>query len=196
MVRAFLTGLEEIKNRPTAEQVHDERLEVKMPGSPATAHVRTTRRRLSRRAGLVALSVGLALLLTACGGGTSGSLSDPAKDPPRKAEDANGSTPNPATTTTQKAGTATGETTAANETGSGEAAGSEQATASYVVPTISCPSCVARVEANAKKEPGVVDAKASLETQEVVVTYDPKKTDPRKIADAIRAGGDTVQPKD
>lgn len=65
--------------------------------------------------------------------------------------------------------------------------------AQFRVPTISCPSCVKRVEANAKKDPGVVDAKADLSTQIVIVTYDPAKTDPAKIAEAIRAGGDEVE---
>lgn len=162
MVRAFLTSPGAMKNRPTAERALDERLEARMPGSPATTRARTTRRRLPRRAGLAALFVGLALLLTACGGGASGSAPEPAKDPSGKAED----------------------TTAA--------VSSE--TARYFVPTITCPGCVARVEANANKEPGVLGAKASLETQEVVVTYDPKKTDPKKIADVIREGGDTVKP--
>lgn len=175
MVRAFLSGLGAMKNRPTAERAHDERLEVKMPGFPATTHARTTRRRLSRRAGLAALFVGLALPLTACGGVASESAA-----------------PEPATTTAQETGAGTTE---ASKTTAANVKGSEQATARYVVPTITCPSCVARVEANAKNEPGVVDAQASLETQEVTVTYDPKKTDPGKIADAIRAGGDTVQPK-
>lgn len=124
-----------------------------------------------RRAGLIALVLSSILLLPACGGGASGSA------------------PEPATTTAQEAGT-----TVAAETTAATAASVEQATARYLVPTITCPSCVARVEGNAKKDPGVLDAKASLETQEVTVTYDPAKTDPEKIAEAIRAGGDTVQP--
>jgi copper chaperone CopZ len=187
MVRAFLFGLGVAKNRPTPGRAHDERLEVRMPGFPATAHARTTGRRLPRRAGLAALFACLALLLTACGGGASGSA------------------PEPATTTAQETGaatTGTGETTAAVEAGAGTeatrttaAAGKNpgQATARYVVPTIACPSCAARVEANAEKDPGVVDVQ--IEVQDVTVTYDPAKTDPQKIADAIRAGGDTVQPK-
>lgn len=61
------------------------------------------------------------------------------------------------------------------------------------MPTITCPSCVARVEASAGKEPGVIGVKASLQTQEVTVEYDPAKTDPEEIAGAIREGGDTVE---
>lgn len=188
MVRASLFALGAMKSWPTAERTHDERLEAEMPGLPATTHARTTRRRLSRRAGLAALFACLALLLTACGGGASGSA------------------PEPATTTAQETGSGTKgvgeETTAATEAGVGTeaskttaAAGKNpgQATARYVVPTIACPSCAARVEANAEKDPGVVDVQ--IEVQDVTVTYDPAKTDPQKIADAIRAGGDTVQPK-
>jgi copper chaperone CopZ len=174
VIRAFLFGLGAMKNRPTAGRACDERLEAKMPVFPATTYARTTRRRLSRRVVLAALFVGLALLLTACGGGASGS-----------------SAPEPATTTAPKtsAGTTAGETAAAPEESP------EQATVTYTVPTITCPSCVARVEANAKKDPGVIDAKGDLSTQKVTVTYDPKKTGPKKIADAIREGGDTAQPE-
>jgi copper chaperone CopZ len=32
-----------------------------------------------------------------------------------------------------------------------------------------------------------------VEGQDVTVTYDPEKTNPEKIAEAIRKGGDTVQ---
>lgn len=145
-----------------------------MLGSPATTRARTTGRQSSRRAGLAALFVGVALLLTACGGGASGSA------------------PEPAAITAEGAATNTTETT---ETAAAPEESPEQATVTYTVPTITCPSCVARVEANAKKDPGVIDAKGDLSTQKVTVTYDPKKTDPKKIADAIREGGDTVQPE-
>jgi copper chaperone CopZ len=183
MARASLLALAAVKDRPAAERTHDERSEVEMPIIPATDHARITRHRPSRRAGLAALFVGLALLLTACGGGASGSAA-----------------PEPAATTAQGAAADTTEaaqTTTATETGTGAATeeSPEQATVTYTVPTITCPSCVARVEANAKKDPGVIDAKGDLSTQKVTVTYDPKKTDPQKIADAIRAGGDTVQPE-
>jgi copper chaperone CopZ len=90
------------------------------------------------------------------------------------------SAPDPEKDTGQKAvnGTATSEA-------------SKQATASYVVPTITCPSCNARVEASASKDPGVLDVR--FDGQNVTITYDPEKTDPGKIAEAIREGGDTVQ---
>ncbi|MGH2378786.1 MAG: heavy-metal-associated domain-containing protein, partial [Candidatus Limnocylindria bacterium] len=76
------------------------------------------------------------------------------------------------------------------------AASPGQATARYVVPTITCPSCAARIRASAGKEPGVIDVAVDLDTQRVTVTYDPAKTDPEKIAAAIRKGGDTVLPGD
>jgi copper chaperone CopZ len=80
------------------------------------------------------------------------------------------------------AGPGVGKTTAA--------ASPEQAAASYKVPTITCPSCAARVEASAEKDPGVLGVR--VEGQRAVVEYDPARTDPEKIAEAIRAGGDTV----
>lgn len=151
---------------------------------------RDARPRPSRRAGLAALVMGLALFLPACAGGTAGSAPEPETSTVRAEAETTG-TPVAAETT---AATGVGAGAGAGQTTAAAGASAEQATARYLVPTITCPSCVARVEANAKKDPGVLDAKASLETQEVTVTYDPAKTDPRKIAEAIRAGGDTVQP--
>lgn len=89
-------------------------------------------------------------------------------------------------------GSATGTNSGTGEVPAATEEGSEQATTSYLVPTITCPSCAARVEANAEKDPGVLDAQ--VEGQRVTVTYDPAKTDPEKIAEAIRNGGDTVRP--
>lgn len=84
-----------------------------------------------------------------------------------------------------------GERAAASTLGQG--AETSLQTVKFYVPTITCPSCSARVEANAGQIPGVVDAKADLDTQMATVTYDPAKTDPEKIAQGIREGGDTVQ---
>jgi len=69
-----------------------------------------------------------------------------------------------------------------------------QVTASYVVPTITCPGCAARIKASAKKDPGVLDVAVDVSTKHVTVAYDPSKTDPERIAEAIRKGGDTVLP--
>lgn len=71
---------------------------------------------------------------------------------------------------------------------------SDRATAYYVVPTISCPSCPARIKRNASKDSGVLNVAVNVGTKRVTVTYDPSKTDPAKIAEAIRAGGDVVEP--
>ncbi len=69
-----------------------------------------------------------------------------------------------------------------------------QVTTSYVVPTITCPGCAARIKASAKKDPGVLDIVVDVSTKRVTVVYDPNKTDPERIAEAIRKGGDTVLP--
>lgn len=139
-------------------------------------HGRVLRVRIKpvRGIGLVAISLALLLLLGACGSSTAGS---PETDSvtTRSAE----STPEP--TSLRKEA----DTSNVAETGS------EQATASYLVPTITCPSCAARVEASASKDPGVLGVQ--FEGQDVTVTYDPGKTSPEKIAEAIREGGDKVQ---
>lgn len=75
-------------------------------------------------------------------------------------------------------------------------AGPGQATARFVVPTIECPSCPARIRASAKKDLGVIDVAVDSDTQRVTIIYDPAKTDPERMAAAIRKGGDTVLPGD
>jgi copper chaperone CopZ len=117
-----------------------------------------------RGIGFVVISLTVILLLGACGSGTADS-----------------SAPDPEDATVQKA---------ANGTTPSEV--SKQGSASYVVPTITCPSCAARVEASASEEPGV--RAVQVEGQDVTVTYDPDKTSPQRIAEAIRKGGDTVRP--
>ena len=158
---------------------------VRMPNrrdrSSATSPRPWRSRNVPVRAGLAALAVGLALLLPACADNTGGQPPDPDTADSRDAAE------------TAPARTAGNGAVAGKTTGEG-GADSQQATASYRVPTITCPSCVARVEASAGEEPGVSDVEASLETQEVTVDYDPAKTTPEKIAGAIREGGDTVEP--
>ena len=127
--------------------------------------------RMHARPGLTALIMSLILFLPACGA-TSAAVSTPTPDT------ASAQTANPSSGTAE-APTVTKES-------------STQATASYQVPTITCPSCVARVKANARKDPGVLDTQ--VRAQHVTVAYDPAKTDPEKIAEAIRSGGDTVLP--
>lgn len=147
---------------------------------PGTTDPRSQRsRRVPIRAGLAAFAGGLVLLLPSCANSTDGQTQNP------------GGAGSQSAAQTAPARTA-GDAPVGKAAGENGAA-SEQATASYRVPTITCPSCVARVEANAEKEPGVVEAEASLKAQEVTVDYDPAKTSPEKIAEAIREGGDMVE---
>ncbi len=150
-----------------------------MKKSPVAVDPGFTRRMALRRAGPATLVVGLALLLPACAAGSAGSTPEPETSAARVAGE---------TTTARTAGTdpVTNETVA--ETG----ATSGQATATYTVPSITCPSCAARVEANAEKDPGVLGVR--VDGQRVTVVYDPSKTDPTKVARAISDGGDTVVP--
>ena len=123
------------------------------------------RRQPPRRAVLAALAVGSILLLSACAGEA-------------------GQTPEPERNSASSAGSGAGKTAVVTK------ANPEQATVEYRVPTITCPSCAARVEANAQKDPGVLDV--HVEGQRVSVEYDPAETNPRKIAGAMRSSGDTV----
>jgi copper chaperone CopZ len=154
---------------PGCEAGHVEALEAARVIS--RGHPYTSGRRL-KEAGIAVLVLGLIFLLPACGGGTAESSPQPTKATAQKAA--------PSTTS--------GESTVAT------GAVAERVTASYVVPTITCPGCAARVQASAGKAPGVIETR--VEGQNVTVTYDPKKTDSKKIASAIREGGDTVQPVD
>lgn len=51
--------------------------------------------------------------------------------------------------------------------------------------TIDCQNCVNKINKNIPFEKGVKDVKANLETKEVTVTYDTKKTDKEKLAKAF-----------
>ncbi len=126
----------------------------------------------------IAVVVGVLSLVAACGGAEGGPAPDSAGTSPSEP--------------------VSGQTTAAAREGAGATGAgvkdSELATASYVVPTITCPSCSARVQASADEEPGVIETR--IQGQDVSVTYDPQKTDPESIASAIREGGDTVKKVD
>jgi copper chaperone CopZ len=130
----------------------------------------------------IAMVMGLLPLIAACGGAAGTS------QPESQSGSSNASSTVPAagqtTGSSQQKDVATGEA----GTDSGQAT---VAKASYVVPTITCPSCSARVHASAMEEPGVIDT--SIRGQDVSVTYDPKKTDPKSIAATIREYGDTVE---
>ena len=53
--------------------------------------------------------------------------------------------------------------------------------------------CVRKITENISFEKGVKDLEISLEDKEVTVTYDPAKTDPDRLAEAIRSLGYTVE---
>lgn len=67
---------------------------------------------------------------------------------------------------------------------------SGQQTVRFLVRTITCPGCQARVASNAKKVPGVLNV--DVEGQDVTVTYDPSQTTPDVIAAGIEKAGDRV----
>jgi copper chaperone CopZ len=54
---------------------------------------------------------------------------------------------------------------------------------------MTCGGCVAAVKVQLKKTPGVTAYEVSLEKGEAVVTYDPARTDPKKIADSVSKTG-------
>lgn len=155
---------------------------------------RGVRLRSSRRAGLAALVVGLALLLPACAGGNAGSAPQTETGNARAADKTPAAREKVADTKPAEptAGKASREAGAAGETTASKKADPKQAKASYTVSSITCPSCAARVEANARSVPGVLDVR--VEGQSVTVGYDAAQTDPEQIAGAIRDGGDTVSP--
>lgn len=58
-----------------------------------------------------------------------------------------------------------------------------------VVKGMTCGGCVAAVKVQLKKTPGVSAYEVSLEKGEAVVTYDPSRTDPKKIAESVSKTG-------
>ena len=52
---------------------------------------------------------------------------------------------------------------------------------------MTCGSCATAVQLVLKKVPGVAAARVSYERKQAVVTYDPSKTNPARIASALRA---------
>ncbi len=64
------------------------------------------------------------------------------------------------------------------------------------VTTVECRNCVKKVEANLPFEQGVKDIKINLDDRTVSIKYDAAKTDPAKLASAIRKlGFDAVELK-
>jgi Cu+-exporting ATPase len=58
-----------------------------------------------------------------------------------------------------------------------------------------CAACAARIEKTLSKTPGVQDANVNFATARATVHYDPQRTDPEKLRDAVRAAGyDAIVP--
>jgi copper chaperone len=69
--------------------------------------------------------------------------------------------------------------------------GGEPSTAqtTLVIKGMTCGGCVAAVKVQLKKTPGVSAYQVSLEKGEAAVTYDPSRTDPKKIAESVSKTG-------
>ena len=65
----------------------------------------------------------------------------------------------------------------------------ESATTTLAIEGMTCGGCVAAVKIQLKRTEGVSAYEVSLEKAEAVVTYDPAKTDPRKIATSVSKTG-------
>src|SRR5712692_3325428 len=61
---------------------------------------------------------------------------------------------------------------------------------------MTCGGCVAAVKVQLKKTEGVTAYEVSLEKAEADVTYDPGKTDPKKIAESVSKTGFTASVKE
>lgn len=60
-------------------------------------------------------------------------------------------------------------------------------TATLDIQGMTCGACTASVRVVLKKIDGVSDAKVSFDEKKAVVTYDPAKVTPQKMADAVNA---------
>jgi copper chaperone len=72
----------------------------------------------------------------------------------------------------------------------------EAASATLTIKGMTCGGCVAAVRLQLKKTEGVTAYEVSLEKGEAEVTYDPAKTEPRKIAESVSKTGFEAKPKD
>lgn len=60
-------------------------------------------------------------------------------------------------------------------------------------PEMHCQSCEKKIKENIRFEPGVKKIETSLEKQQVNITYDPSKTNAKKLSEAFSKIGYTVQ---
>jgi len=65
----------------------------------------------------------------------------------------------------------------------------EPAKTTLAIKGMTCGGCVAAVKVQLKKTEGVSAYEVSLEKAEAEVSYDPAKTDPKKIADSVSKTG-------
>ena len=70
----------------------------------------------------------------------------------------------------------------------------EKKTVSFIV-NMHCEKCKEKIERNLAYEKGVLDLKVVLKDKTVTVTYDAKKTDEKKLADALQKLGYEVTPQ-
>src|SRR5687767_3048426 len=61
---------------------------------------------------------------------------------------------------------------------------------------MTCASCVAHVQKAVKAVPGVEDARVNLARGRALVRFDPTKTDPTKLAEAVEHSGYHARPED
>lgn len=74
-----------------------------------------------------------------------------------------------------------------------QAAGKKKYAEATFVTSVECKNCVKKVEANLPFVEGIKDMKVTLADHKVWVKYDTRKTDPEKIAAAIRKIGFTAK---
>lgn len=69
----------------------------------------------------------------------------------------------------------------------------DKATVSFSVnPTMTCQNCENKIKSNLRFEKGVKDIATSLADQLVTVSYDPARTSPEKLAEALKKIGYTA----
>jgi copper chaperone CopZ len=71
----------------------------------------------------------------------------------------------------------------------GSSALAEPAKTKLAIQGVTCGGCVATVKLQLKKTEGVTTYEVSLEKAEAEVTYDPARTDPKKIAESVSKTG-------
>lgn len=62
-------------------------------------------------------------------------------------------------------------------------------TVMFRLETLTCPSCIRKIEGVLSKEAGVVDAKVLFNSSKVKVSYDSEKSNPETLAGIIRKLG-------